>query len=66
MLIRLPVHDIRPLGRVTQGVRLINLAEDDLLVDVERVPAGENEGIGEIEDAGELGEEEGDEPTIEA
>jgi len=56
MLIRLPVHDIRPLGRVTQGVRLINLAEDDLLVDVERVPQGENEGIGEMEDTGEVGE----------
>jgi DNA gyrase subunit A len=49
MLIRLPVHDIRPLGRVTQGVRLINLAEDDLVVDVERVPQGENEDIGEME-----------------
>jgi DNA gyrase subunit A len=61
MLIRLPVHDIRPLGRVTQGVRLINLAEDDLLVDVERVPQGENEGIGEMEDTGEVGEGEGGE-----
>ena len=49
MLIRLPVQDIRPLGRVTQGVRLINLAEDDLVVDVERVPQGENEEIGELE-----------------
>ena len=40
------------------GVRLINLAEDDLVVDVERVPQGENEDIGEIENGnGENGEE---------
>ncbi|MFA6472258.1 MAG: DNA gyrase subunit A [Candidatus Latescibacterota bacterium] len=42
IMIRLPVHEIRPIGRVTQGVRLINLAPEDCLVDVERVPAGEN------------------------
>lgn len=59
MLIRLPVHDIRPLGRVTQGVRLINLAEDDLVVDVERVPQGENEDIGENGEVGEVGVENG-------
>jgi len=57
MLIRLPVQDIRPLGRVTQGVRLINLAEDDLVMDVERVPQGENEGIDGNGDAGEPGDE---------
>jgi DNA gyrase subunit A len=42
IMIRLPVHEIRPIGRVTQGVRLINLAPEDCLVDVERVPAGAN------------------------
>ncbi len=47
MLIRLPVADIRTIGRVTQGVKLINLAEDDLVVDVERGPAGANEDLGE-------------------
>jgi DNA gyrase subunit A len=51
ILIRLPVHDIRSLGRVTQGVRLINLGGDDLVMDVERVPQGENDDIEDIEDA---------------
>jgi len=49
ILIRLPVQDIRSIGRVTQGVHLINLGEDDLVVDVERVPAGENDDIGEAD-----------------
>jgi DNA gyrase subunit A len=58
IMIRLPVHEIRPIGRVTQGVRLINLSPEDILVDVERVPAGENgmEENGEEEDL-EAGEE---------
>ncbi|MDP2984222.1 MAG: DNA gyrase subunit A [Candidatus Latescibacter sp.] len=56
IMIRLPVHEIRPIGRVTQGVRLINLAPEDCLVDVERVPAGEN-GVTENGDT-ENGEEE--------
>ncbi len=33
MLIRLQVSDVRPTGRTTQGVRLMNLPEDDRLVD---------------------------------
>jgi DNA gyrase subunit A len=48
ILIRLPIVDIRTIGRVTQGVRLINLNSDDLVVDVERVPAGENEDIDDL------------------
>jgi len=47
IIIRLPVCDIRTIGRVTQGVRLINLDDDDRVVDVERVPTGHNEGIGD-------------------
>ena len=50
ILIRLPVRDIRTIGRVTQGVKVINLGEDDLLVDVERVPSGENGEIADQED----------------
>ena len=50
ILIRLPVQDIRSIGRVTQGVKLINLGKNDLVVDVERVPAGENEDIDDAED----------------
>ena len=45
ILIRLPIQEIRTIGRVTQGVKLINLGEDDLVVDVERVPSGENNDI---------------------
>ncbi|MFC1489786.1 DNA gyrase subunit A [Candidatus Latescibacterota bacterium] len=49
ILIRQPINDIRAIGRVTQGVRLINLGENDLVVDVERVPSGENEDINDQE-----------------
>ena len=59
IIIRLPVHDIRTIGRVTQGVRIINLDEEDCVVDVERVPAGENEDI-EALDGDEIGDD-GDE-----
>ena len=47
IIIRMSVHDIRTIGRVTQGVRLISLTENDIVVDVERVPAGENDDIEE-------------------
>ncbi|MFC1651301.1 DNA gyrase subunit A [Candidatus Latescibacterota bacterium] len=50
ILIRQPISDIRTIGRVTQGVRLINLGENDLVVDVERVPSGENDDIDDQED----------------
>ena len=59
IIIRLPVHDIRTIGRVTQGVRIINLDEEDCVVDVERVPAGENEDI-EALDGDELETDEGE------
>ncbi|MBN1291876.1 MAG: DNA gyrase subunit A [Candidatus Latescibacteria bacterium] len=55
ILIRLPIGDIRSIGRVTQGVRLINLKSDDIVVDVERVPAGEND---DLEDAGDMVDDE--------
>ncbi|OIO60831.1 MAG: DNA gyrase subunit A [Verrucomicrobia bacterium CG_4_10_14_3_um_filter_43_23] len=35
--IRTPVKGIRSIGRTTQGVRLVNLAEDDYLVGISRV-----------------------------
>ena len=35
--VRSPVKDIRVIGRTTQGVRLINLAEGDKLVGISRV-----------------------------
>jgi DNA gyrase subunit A len=45
IIIRQPIQEIRSIGRVTQGVCLINLEDDDLVVDVERVPSGENDVI---------------------
>ncbi len=55
ILIRLPIGDIRSIGRVTQGVRIINLNDEDIVVDVERVPAGEND---DLEDVGDMIEDE--------
>jgi DNA gyrase subunit A len=50
-LIRLRVSDVRVLGRVTQGVRLMNLASDERLVAIEVIAKEEN------------GKEEDDEPA---
>ena len=47
-LIRLRVSDVRVLGRVTQGVRLMNLASDERLVAIEVIAKEEN---GKDEDA---------------
>ncbi len=47
MMIRMLVSDIRLIGRTTQGVRLINLAEGDALVAATTVPAGEEPDEGE-------------------
>jgi DNA gyrase subunit A len=39
---RQPVSEIRVIGRATQGVRLVNLDEGDLVMDVARVIIEEN------------------------
>ena len=57
IMIRLSVSDIRTIGRATQGVKIINLGEDDFVVDVERVPAGANDENGEIIETGVPGDE---------
>ncbi|MBI5836379.1 MAG: DNA gyrase subunit A [Candidatus Eisenbacteria bacterium] len=44
-MIRTRVSDIGVMGRNTQGVRLMNLQSDDLLVDVARAVAEEEEGL---------------------
>lgn len=64
LTIRLPISELRIMGRATQGVRLINLKEDDAIasiarVDVEPSPAGleedaetslpEDEGIDDLQ-----------------
>ena len=43
LIIRLPVRDLRPIGRNTQGVRLINLGEGDRVIDVSRITPGAEE-----------------------
>jgi DNA gyrase subunit A len=44
-LIRTPVHDIRKAGRNTQGVIILDTADDEHVVSVERI--GEDETAGE-------------------
>ena len=51
--IRMPVAEIRVMGRKTQGVRLINLTDDDLIADVgiiQREESSGNEGVSENEE----------------
>jgi DNA gyrase subunit A len=43
VVIRLPVRDLRTIGRNTQGVRMINVATGDKVVDVSLVPMTEDE-----------------------
>lgn len=54
LIIRLPVRDLRPIGRNTQGVRLINLGEGDRVIDVSRITPGgeEDDPGGEANDPG--------------
>ena len=42
ILIRQPIHEISSIGRNTQGVRLINLDEEDRVIDVARVISPNN------------------------
>jgi len=49
MIVRSPVSDTRPMGRNTQGVRLVNLREDDRLVAIEIVTARDLEQYGPSE-----------------
>src|SRR6185503_6390715 len=57
--IRMPVKGIRVAGRNTQGVRLVNLENNDMVMDVARVvPADESEGEGSEAPAGVAGGDE--------
>jgi DNA gyrase subunit A len=49
MIIRLPIKDIRTIGRNTQGVRLIALHSDDLVTDIAKIPVSEDDKEGEEE-----------------
>jgi len=46
--IRLSVSDMRVMGRATQGVRLINLKDDDTIAAVAKIDIAEDEIIGEV------------------
>ncbi len=52
VIIRLPVNDIRVIGRNTQGVRIINLDEGDSVMDVARVVIEEEGTEAETVEAG--------------
>ena len=54
-LVRLPVADIRSIGRNTQGVRLINLGPEQRLVGAVRIEEDGEEGVAATDDAGDDG-----------
>lgn len=47
MIIRLPIRDIRTIGRNTQGVRLIALHEDDSVIDIAKVRVSDEDSSDE-------------------
>ena len=53
-VLRMVARDARPIGRATQGVRLIGIGEDDRVVSVARLVEREGDGS---EDAGETSDE---------
>jgi DNA gyrase subunit A len=53
-VIRMPAADLRPIGRDTQGVRLMDLGDDDRLVSIARLTEPETDAGG---DESELGPE---------
>ena len=57
MIVRSPVRDMRPMGRGTQGVRLVNLKSEDRLVATEIVGAEDLEMFGDNGDAEESSDE---------
>jgi DNA gyrase subunit A len=48
MIVRSPVAEFRPMGRNTQGVRLVNLKDEDRLVAIEVINAREVEEFQQI------------------
>ena len=56
--VRSPVKDIRVIGRATQGVRLINLADGDTLVGISRIVEVEDDKL-EDETSDEVGDDSG-------
>jgi DNA gyrase subunit A len=54
---RQPISDLRVIGRATQGVRLVNLDKADVIVDVARVIADDDDDWDDEAEAGEIGED---------
>ena len=63
LIIRLPVRDLRPIGRNTQGVRLINLGKGDRVIDVSRITPGDEEDDSESTEEAESTEEKDENPA---
>jgi len=66
VLIRTEVDGISTVGRNTQGVRVINLGEGDRVIDMTRVPKGEDDAEIEAGEAVESGDEAAAEGASEA
>ena len=52
VLIRTHVNEIREMGRATQGVRLINLGEEERLAGLEKIVEKDDEENGVVGDDG--------------
>jgi DNA gyrase subunit A len=50
-ILRIPVSSLRVMGRATQGVRLINIKENDSIASVAYVDVSEEDTAGEAENA---------------
>ncbi|MBE0675126.1 MAG: DNA gyrase subunit A, partial [Bacteroidales bacterium] len=48
-ILRIPVSSLRVMGRATQGVRLINIRENDSIASVAYVDVSEEDNVGETE-----------------
>jgi len=57
IIIRMKVADLRVVGRATQGVKLIDLKEDDIIAAVTRVPSEDDSDEEEYSDNEQQGEE---------
>ena len=58
MLIRCPVHDIRIARRGSAGVVVFKVGEGERVVSVARLPESEENGNGDAENGGDIGEPE--------
>jgi len=55
-LVRTRCAEVSEVGRNTQGVRLINVAEGERLVSIERIAEGQDGALAELPEGGEVGE----------